>query len=256
VEIFPDRTPNLPFAYPSKDIMLFANLLLSFALAAPASSPASAHLSLNTSEAEAVLNILDKRARGSHITDGDWQALFTSEPYIRLKKREASMHRDFTDEDFRRFVLLPELLAKRDALARTLANWKRADLDAAAGRGRNYLPAEATIKAKVYPVIKPKTNSFVFEPNTDPAIFLYLDPEQSASDFQNTVAHESHHIGLTDAQAKYDRVVEAAPEPQQALLNGSARLAKAKRCSRSRDHPIATRWRTSRRPTAHAGIRT
>ena len=52
------------------------------------------------------------------------------------------------------------------------------------------------IKAKVFPVIKPKTNSFVFETQTDPAIFLYLDPEETAAKFENTVAHELHHIGF------------------------------------------------------------
>jgi hypothetical protein len=33
------------------------------------------------------------------------------------------------------------------------------------------------------------------------------------------VAHESHHIGLADAQAKYGKIVEAAAEPKQAVLN-------------------------------------
>jgi hypothetical protein len=220
--------------------MLLPCLLLSLALATPTSP--SARLTLNTAEAEAVLNILEKRTKGAPITDSDWQALFASEPYVRLKKREASMHRDFTDDDFRRFVLSQELLARKEALARTLANWKRADLEAAAARVRTYLPTDATIKAKVYPVIKPKQNSFVFEADTDPAIFLYLDPEQSVSEFQNTVSHESHHIGLTDAQTKYDKIVDAASEPKKAVLNwigafgeGEAVLAAAGSAGR---HPM------------------
>jgi hypothetical protein len=129
------------------------------------------------------------------------------------------MHRDFTDEDFRRFVASPDLVARREALAQTLARWKQADLLAAADRVRKYLPPGARVHAQVYPVIKPRQNSFVSDVDTDPAIFLYLDPEQSAADFANTVAHESHHIGLADAQKKYDAVVEAAPEPKRALLN-------------------------------------
>jgi hypothetical protein len=36
----------------------------------------------------------------------------------------------------------------------------------------------------------------VFEASTDPAIFLYLDPQESAAKFENTVAHELHHIGF------------------------------------------------------------
>jgi len=60
-----------------------------------------------------------------------------------------------------------------------------------------YLPDWARIRAHVYPVIKPRTNSFVFEASTDPAIFLYLDPLESAAKFENTVAHELHHIGFS-----------------------------------------------------------
>ena len=172
---------------------------------------------MDTSEAEAVLSILNKTAAHANVTDADWQKLFTSEPYIRLKKREAGMHRDFTDDDFRRFVLSPELVAQRAALAATLERWRHADLNQSAERVKHYLPPGTHVRSKVYPVIKPRHNSFVFEAGSDPAIFLYLDPEQSASDFANTVAHESHHIGLADAQAKYDKIVEAASEPKRAL---------------------------------------
>lgn len=157
-------------------------------------------LTFNTDEAEAVLAILDKRAAGAAVVDADWQRLFTTEPYIRLKKREASLHRDFTDEDFKKFVLSPELQAKDSTLRKTLDAWKQKDLVASARRDLTYLPDEAVIKAKVFPVIKPKTNSFVFETQTDPAIFLYLDPEESAAKFENTVAHELHHIGYASVE--------------------------------------------------------
>jgi hypothetical protein len=45
-------------------------------------------------------------------------------------------------------------------------------------------------------VIKPRDNSFVFDLDTDPAIFLYLDPEVTQAEFENTLAHELHHIGF------------------------------------------------------------
>jgi hypothetical protein len=58
-----------------------------------------------------------------------------------------------------------------------------------------YLPAGARIRGKIYPVIKPRDNSFVFEVKNDPAIFLYLDPKVNQAKFENTLAHELHHIG-------------------------------------------------------------
>ncbi len=191
-------------------------------------------LKLNTEETEAVLLILKKSFAGTPILDSDWQNLFATEPYVRLKKREAAMHRDFTDDDFRRFVLSPELMANRSALRNTLDAWKQADLVASARRVLTYLPEQAAIKAQVFPVIKPKTNSFVFETTTDPTIFLYLDPKESAAKFENTVAHELHHIGyasiesLAEARQK-DVTANAKPavEWMGAFGEGFAMLAAA-----------------------------
>jgi len=166
---------------------------------APQSEPAAEpriQLTLDASAAEAVLAIVEARAADEPVAQAAWRRLFTSEPYLRLQKREASLGRDFTDADFRAFVLSEELRGKAPALRRTLEEWKRADLQAIGLRILPYLPRDARVAAKVYPMIKPKTNSFVFEPATNPAIFLYLDPEQSRSEFENVVAHESHHIGF------------------------------------------------------------
>jgi hypothetical protein len=154
---------------------------------------------LVSDEADAVLSILQKMKAGAPVEEADWSRLFMTEGYVRLKKREAGVKRSFEDAEFRGFVLSSELLAKADTLAETLDRWKRAGMKAAAARALAYLPAGAAIHVKVYPVIKPKTNSFVFELQTDPAIFLYLNPEVTEAQFENTVAHELHHIGYACA---------------------------------------------------------
>jgi putative zinc-dependent peptidase DUF5700 len=96
-------------------------------------------------------------------------------------------------------------------LRHTLDKWKQADLQASARRVLSYLPDRAAIKAKVFPVIKPKTNSFVFESQTNPAIFLYLDPQESAAKFENTVAHELHHIGYASISSLADERQKEVP---------------------------------------------
>ena len=146
-------------------------------------------------EADSVLAIIAKQKAGQTVTDADWQVLFATEGYVRLKKREASLKRAFDDSQFKAFVLSEELAGRVTALAATLSKWKRADINAAASRALAYLPKDAHIAAKIYPVIKPQTNSFVFEVKTDPAIFLYLDPDVTKDQFENTLAHELHHIG-------------------------------------------------------------
>ncbi len=109
------------------------------------------------------------------------------------------MGRSFEDEDFKEFVVSDETVAKRTALAATLAEWKQTDVVRVAQRPLSYLPANATIRAKIYPVIKPRKNTFVFDLPNDPAVFLYLDPTKSRPIFENEFAHELHHIGYGTA---------------------------------------------------------
>lgn len=191
-------------------------------------------LEVDASEAEAVLAILAKRSCGAAVEESDWQRLFSSVPYVPLKKREASLHIAFTDDEFRKFVLSPELASRAEALQRTLGAWREADLMAAARRVLAYLPSTAQIRARVYPVIKPGKNSFVFEPSTDAAIFLYLDSEETAAKFENTVAHELHHIGFASLKGKTESAsahlapnVETAMEWMGCFAEGFAMLAAA-----------------------------
>ena len=182
-----------------------------------ASDAERVQVKLDTSESEQVLAIVTKRKQAQPITDADWQALFATEPYQRLKKREAAMHRDFSDDDFKRFVLADELTQQYDELTRTLAAWKNADLRAGGLRVLQYLPAQATIHVKVFPEIKPKHNSFVFDVDSDPAIFLYLDPKVSQQEFDNTVSHEMHHIGLSSTDELYaEKIAKLTPPAQKA----------------------------------------
>lgn len=205
---------------------MFAHLLLMSALLSPApavndQTSERMQLRLVTDEAEAVLAILDKRAAGTQVADGDWQAIFKSEGYRRLKKREESMQRPFEDAVFKEFVMSPELLSRAAALRQTLEKWKRADMNVPGRLALAYLPDRAYIHANIYPVIKPQTNSFVFEVSTDPAIFLYIDPEITRQQFENTVAHELHHIGYGTACPPSSTAAKIAqqPAPVQQLAN-------------------------------------
>jgi hypothetical protein len=118
-------------------------------------SSSPVNVNLVTDEAEAVLAILNKKRANQALTNTDWQRLFDSEGYTRLKKREASMQRSFTDEEFKSFVLSDKLSASAQPLAETLAQWQQASVSRAAARALAYLPKDAHIRAKIYPVIKP-----------------------------------------------------------------------------------------------------
>jgi len=202
-------------------VLLLALLVAAF-LIAPTTIVADSdrvQITLDASEADQVLAILALRAAGKEVDDSQWQTLFATECYQRLKAREKEIAKRFndpsiilSDDDFRKFVLSDELLARASALRSTLDRWKQTDLHAAGETVLGYLPQSAAIHAKVYPVIKPGTNSFVWETSANPAIFLYLDPEVSAAKFGNTVAHELHHIGLASAQSAYEERIKALPE--------------------------------------------
>lgn len=191
---------------------IFVGLIVGVLWGLPASAQAPSRVSLNldASEAERVLAILDKRAHHEEVAPADWDKLFTTMPYRRLKERETSMRRAFTDEEFQNFVATLDPM--REQLRETLRKWQSADLKALAQRPLGYLPSQASIRADVYPMIKPHSNSFVFYPDGVPEIFLYLDPEQTRADFEFTVAHESHHIGLTSLNAAYEQKIGSLPE--------------------------------------------
>ncbi len=184
------RHPRLPH------IAVVACLASFLTFAPPSQADDAVRLEIDTSEADAVLAILARRASGMAVDEADWQRLFDTRPYRRLKQRETEMKRPFEDAEFRQFVLSDDLSNRKAKLEQTLAAWKQVDLEASARKVLGYLPAQARIRAKVFPVIKPKTNSFVFDVKNDPTIFLYVDPAMTAEQFANTVRHELHHIGL------------------------------------------------------------
>jgi hypothetical protein len=164
------------------------------AAAAEPAVPAVA-VALVSDEADAVVAILRKRLTHSPIADADWARLWRSSGYRDLQRREAAMRRAFTDSAFRDFVMSDSLLARATALDSTLARMKRVDPASAATRALRYLPSGARIRAVLYPEIKPRTNSFVFQLDSLPGIFMYVDPSQTAGQLENTLTHELHHIG-------------------------------------------------------------
>jgi hypothetical protein len=186
-------------------------LILAASAAATGSGDDRIRVVLDASEADRVLSIVAAHQDGEAVADADWQALFATEPYRRLKQREASMRRDFSDEEFKAFVTSDRLAARRKVLGSLVADWKRADLVAAARRVLVYLPEAAVIHAKVFPVIKPRDNSFVFDVDADPTIFLALNEKMTADRFVNTVAHEAHHIGLASTDKQYEARVATLP---------------------------------------------
>ena len=154
---------------------------------------------IDTSEAEAVLAIIALHGDGHAVPESAWTALFATDGYRRLQRREHSLGRAFEDTAFRRFALTDTLAVRAPLLAATLESWRSVDPEAAARRAFAYLPPGTRLRATIYPVIKPAANTFVFETATDPAIFFYLDPALTAAQFENTLAHELHHIGYTAA---------------------------------------------------------
>ncbi|MGE5402535.1 MAG: DUF5700 domain-containing putative Zn-dependent protease [Ignavibacteriales bacterium] len=200
-------------------------------------------VSIITDEAEAVLKIAGLKAKGQVPQEADWQRLFSSEGYVRLKKRELFMKRSFEDSTFRTFVLSPDLARRLPELTRALKNWEMIDVKNAAQLAFNYLPSDAVIRAKIYPVIKPRENSFVFETNTDPAIFMYINPALSSEQLNNTLTHELHHIGTGSIRCSHESDSTSSPGLKAALdwmsgfSEGRAMLAAA---TSPEIHPHAT----------------
>jgi hypothetical protein len=187
--------------------------LVSVASLASSTPDQRIRLTVNSDAAEAALAYVDLRARGEDASTA-WQRLIASEPYRRLHEREAAMQRPFTDDEFRAYLDSPDLASRNAHLRETLAAWRSADLQASAQRVLQYLPANARIRAKVFLMIKPKTNSFVFDTKNDPTIFMYLDPAVTPAKFENTIAHELHHIGFASVTGADERLKTLPPRAQ------------------------------------------
>ena len=206
-------------------------LLLPWQHAAPSARVA---VRIDAAEAEAVLRIADRQASGAEVPARDWDALFATDGYRRLREREQSMGRPLDEGAFRQFVLSARVTSRAALLRATLETWTRADLSGAAARALAYLPSQAAIRATVYLVIKPAPNSFVFDTTKDPAIFLYLDPARTRAQIENTVSHELHHIGASSLDADYQKAIAGLAPPARlaatwmgAFAEGLAMLAAA-----------------------------
>jgi hypothetical protein len=183
-------------------------------------------------EADAAIAILEKRSRGLALTDGDWRRLEESEGYVRLKRRQESFGAEDFDQRFRAFLSSDEALERLDGLREALVKWRSIDAGGASARAQAYLPSGSRIRAAIYPVIKRTPNSFVFELDSDPAIFMYVDPKRTPMQLENTLAHELHHVGSATCPDP-DGLDSLAPDAQRvvswlsAFGEGMAMLAAA-----------------------------
>lgn len=147
-------------------------------------------------QADAALVIMERLESGADVTAEHWSALWESEGYSRLLEREAAMGRD---EGF------GERLAtwlRNPATYRNAADWRAAverfrsfDANGPGARAAAYLPSGIKLKASFYPLLKHTTNTFVYDLDDDPGIFMTVDPDDSAQFVETVLAHELHHVG-------------------------------------------------------------
>ena len=175
-------------------------------------------ITLATDEAHAVLSLIEKRKSGSRPEPSDWQQLFDSQGYRRLKARQAAMGSPIEDSQFRVFIESSDLMTNADDLHASLQMLKELDLQEIANAALAYLPVEASLRGTIYPVIKPRQNSFVFELETDPALFLALGADMQAAPLANTLIHELHHWGLASCSPNQQLRDRLALSPQPVRL--------------------------------------
>ena len=206
--------------------MRFAIPLLALAFVVPAlavtelaAQPQTTELIIDSSEAHQALAILHKQLNKQPVTNEDWQKLFASLPYRGLKSRESEIKNSFTDEQFKTFLTAPESLQRVAEWEKALAEIESSKMPEIASHVLAWLPAEASIQARVFPMIKPRENSFVWrDAQGGTAIFLYLSNKSRAS-FEDTVAHECHHIGLMSLNARQKALLDKLPKPVSATVD-------------------------------------
>lgn len=211
---------------------LLPALVLTFVLPCMAATAEPPSVTLVLDEANAALAILEERLSTGTVQDATWARLWSTEGFKRLDTRQNHYGDAKSRERIRQHLLSEETLQGIAELRQAIADWERVDLEKTAERALAYLPPGQTIRAKIYPVIKKKSNSFVFEVSTDPAIFMFVDGKKSTKRIEDILAHEFHHVGLVGCQHPPD--YENLPQSVQKALDwmgtfgeGQAMLASA-----------------------------
>ena len=203
------RFSALPF------VMLTALLVTAIPCLPTQNEPAKhqrVELTLDPSEAKQALVILHKEQAREAVTNDDWQKLFATIPYEWLKAREKGMRLEFTDDDFRIFMQAPETQARTAEWEESLTVIERTNAADLGERVLGWLPSGAFIQSRVFPLIKPKTNSFVWRSSQgEPAIFIYLE-KQTQAQFETKVMHELHHIGMFGLQKQQEKEFAELPQ--------------------------------------------
>ena len=175
-------------------------LFLSIACRPELRPPPTAEIVIVRDALDVTTGILGNRAVGREVPEQMWDSLFHTRGYLRLKERELGLQRPFTDSAFRAFLLSDTLLARLPELLPAVRLWSEVSIGSAAAKAAAYLPAGTPIRAWLYPLIKPKGNSFVNRgPDGVMGIFIYVDPTMPPSELRTTLAHELHHVGYTAA---------------------------------------------------------
>lgn len=155
------------------------------------------HIRAVYDEADAALAIMDSLNSGEPVTDGQWSTLWKSEGYTRLLERQVSIGQEegFGDK-LAAWLQAPENYERATVLRDAVDGYRHFEASAAGSRAGAYLPEGVVLEASFYPVIKHTTNTFVFDLQGDPAIFVYVNPENSPVFVESLLTHELHHIGL------------------------------------------------------------
>lgn len=148
--------------------------------------------------------ILDQYEMALHIMESNTKSekeallieLFRTTGYKWLKERELAMEQGFSDADFSEFIVSDILHQQAPAFRLALDKLQKLSLESLINQAKEYLPAHAMIDTFIVPLIKPKSNSFIYPVGEKVVVFLYLHPNVTASKLQNTLIHELHHIGL------------------------------------------------------------
>jgi hypothetical protein len=128
-----------------------------------------------------------------------WRELVATEEYQRFTQRDSVFHRTRSEASFYAWLTADSVIARAPVLRHTFTEWSRADIAGAGRLSAAYLPSGTPVHASLYFVIKPQHNTFVYDLDEDPAIFVSIDPTINRAQFENEVAHELHHIGYAAA---------------------------------------------------------
>jgi murein DD-endopeptidase MepM/ murein hydrolase activator NlpD len=146
-------------------------------------------------EADPALAWIEAKRDGREPSESEMRRLLRSEGYGALKTRAQTEGRPLSDSAFQGFLLSDALAPQAAALSIAIQSYRAVEPPDLAANALKYLPAGATIRAHILPVIKPVRGDFTVIRDGVYQVVVDVTPGESPASVERSLVSALYRIG-------------------------------------------------------------